>query len=160
MKTTNLTPLEAIDAMRRGECVNETGCSPGYCPWCIKDGEIFEYRDGGWKPPLHRMSFSSKFYIVPDPSKPKQKCKYCGAELRSDVYCYYDTNSRPGLFCSTYCRNAAYPPKQKESNALWEQLSAALTSFYGHGNKATQEQIFYKSLANYILARVREERES
>ncbi len=119
MKTENLTFLEAIEAMKRGECADYMSCV-GDCPFSIKDGHLRAYLGKRWVR-SDSMNTIDLYKIVPDPSK----------------------------------------PKQKESERLWQEYLSKVRRLHGEKPLVWERDTvdIHCNLIDYILARVKEERE-
>ena len=91
MKTTNLTFLEAIEAMERGKCVR-------YGPhgWIYRiSGSALQLWDLEWRDASF-LAAKARYFTVPDPSQPELKkseglreqfhrhCAYSGVSLRAE----------------------------------------------------------------------------
>ncbi len=72
MKTTNLTFLEAVEAMKRGECYRDPCMPDMIATHRIKDGvlQYFDKAKAVWGDSAY---VTDKGRIVPDPSKPEQR---------------------------------------------------------------------------------------
>lgn len=122
MKTTNLTFLEACDAMRRGKCVSQLHNTIE--PYAIKDGQIVIWSGSYWRT-VHWAGADASYEVVPDPSKPKEVCACCGTSLKSEIR----VKDGEG-YCSSFCYLKRYPAMLKVATPI--EGSYIRADIYGH----------------------------